>query len=265
MANENGHGDYIHGRGSVATDAMAVRSADKEAAFFLPFLESGMSVLDGGCGPGSITQGIARVVNPGQVTAIDISEGQIAIAADKAQQAGVMNITFQSGNLLELPFEDASFDAVFTHMVVEHIADSDRAFSEIFRVLKPGGFYGARHGVAGAKVLNPPTKIMEEMFRRRDVKWVAGSGDPNFVVVQSKKMADVGFEIESITSSTQHFGPREIALLGVEGQMAYFEPHAESQQEMDELRREIESNFGDPYALYVTLVMETVGRKPTAA
>ena len=45
-----------------------LRTADKQAAFFIPYLKSGMSVIDLGCGPGTITTGFAKIVSPGLVT-----------------------------------------------------------------------------------------------------------------------------------------------------------------------------------------------------
>jgi ubiquinone/menaquinone biosynthesis C-methylase UbiE len=50
------------------TNRMGQRTAEIHAAFFLPYLESGMKVLDCGCGPGTITNGLARAVSPGETS-----------------------------------------------------------------------------------------------------------------------------------------------------------------------------------------------------
>ena len=51
---------------------MALRTASQEAAFFLPSLRPGIRVLDLGCGPGSITLGLAEAVDPGEVVGVDL-------------------------------------------------------------------------------------------------------------------------------------------------------------------------------------------------
>src|SRR5687768_3303065 len=92
--------------------ALATRTAARDAAFFTRHLRAGMSVLDVGCGPGTITQGLAALVSPGRVVGIDIQAAPVerarAIAASHAQA----NLHFEVANLYDLPFADRSFDAV---------------------------------------------------------------------------------------------------------------------------------------------------------
>ena len=65
-AESGGSQNYVHGYTS-ASQTMAIRTAEREAAFFLPLLRPGMSLLDVGCGPGTITLGLARyLLNPGR-------------------------------------------------------------------------------------------------------------------------------------------------------------------------------------------------------
>ena len=67
---------YTPGNSTNATDFMAKRSLDSHGSFFISCLERGVSVLDCGCGPGSITIGIAKCVAPGEVVGIDSAESQ---------------------------------------------------------------------------------------------------------------------------------------------------------------------------------------------
>src|SRR3712207_6307570 len=96
----------------VAGESPGQRTAANSAAFLLSYLEPGMSLLDCGCGPGSITVGLAVALTPGQVVGLDASPGQLAAAQRLAGQAGVDTLRFEHGSVYALPFPDGSFDAV---------------------------------------------------------------------------------------------------------------------------------------------------------
>jgi len=120
------------------------RTADNSAAFFLPYLKPGMSLLDCGCGPGTITIGIAEAVAPGRVVGIDLYEPRLEQARALAAERGADNVSFQVASVYELPFEDNTFDAAFENSMLEHVDDPEKAAREIHRVLRPGGVFGAR-------------------------------------------------------------------------------------------------------------------------
>ncbi len=130
---------YTPGHSTNATAFMAARTVESHAAFVLPLLERGLEVLDVGCGPGTITQGIAEHVLPGRVTAIDLDPVQVAHAARLAEGREQTNLRFVAGSVYELPFPDASFDLVFSHALFEHLSNPRGALAEIRRVLRPGG------------------------------------------------------------------------------------------------------------------------------
>ncbi len=122
----------------------AARTAEKSAAFFLPYLKQGMSLLDCGCGPGTITIGIAEAVAPGRVVGIDLYEPRLEQARALAAERGANNLSFQVASVFELPFEDDTFDAAFENAMLEHVDDPEKAAREIHRVVRPGGVFGAR-------------------------------------------------------------------------------------------------------------------------
>jgi ubiquinone/menaquinone biosynthesis C-methylase UbiE len=157
---------------------MATRTAAREAAFFLPHLRSGMQVLDVGCGPGSITLGLAEVVVLGEVVGIDVQPSQVQRARDQAVQRGVANVRFDVGDAYRLPFPTRSFDAVFAHTVLMHLREPVRALSEMRRVLRPGGIVGVRDPDYGTMVFAPATPLLEQwlalMIRLRQ----HSGGDP---------------------------------------------------------------------------------------
>jgi ubiquinone/menaquinone biosynthesis C-methylase UbiE len=83
---------------------LALRTAAKEGAFFLPFLRPGMRVLDVGCGPGSITLGLAEKVAPGEVVGIDFQPSQVAQAKALSAERGVTNTRFEVATFTGFPF-----------------------------------------------------------------------------------------------------------------------------------------------------------------
>src|SRR6059058_3836679 len=89
--------------------AHARRTASHNAAFFLPYLKPGMTLLDIGCGPGSITLGLAEAVAPAETIGIDASADAIEEAAALAASRGCTNVRFEVADVYALPFEDATF------------------------------------------------------------------------------------------------------------------------------------------------------------
>ena len=136
------------------------RTLFTHGSFFIPHLQPGMSVLDCASGPGSITQGIARAVAPGAVVGIDMSASQVALGTERARTAGMSNLSFREASVYELPFADASFDAVFSHALFEHLSDPVRAARECLRVLKPGGVIGVVTPDWDGFIFSPETPAM---------------------------------------------------------------------------------------------------------
>lgn len=104
-------------------------------------LEPGQSVLDVGCGTGSLAIAAKRRVGPlGSVHGIDASPEMIARARKKARKAG-MDVTFTDGVVEGLPCPDEHFDAVLSTLMLHHLprAAREQCVREIRRVLKPGG------------------------------------------------------------------------------------------------------------------------------
>ena len=76
--------EYTMGYGPAAVALMGARSAQTHAAFFLPYLKPGMTLLDCGCGPGTVTLGFAGIVAPGSAVGTDIEPSQMALATKTA-------------------------------------------------------------------------------------------------------------------------------------------------------------------------------------
>lgn len=104
-------------------------------------LQAGESVLDVGCGTGTLAIAAKQRVGPtGNVYGIDASPEMIARAGKKARKAGV-DIVFKNAVVEALPFPDKSFDAVLSTLMLHHLPREAReqCAREIRRVLKPGG------------------------------------------------------------------------------------------------------------------------------
>lgn len=94
-------------------------------------------VLDLGCGAGHTAMALA----PGaaEVVAVDVTPEMLAVAAALARERRLANVVFQRADVLELPFEDGTFDLVTSRYSAHHYVDPARALSEAARVLRPGG------------------------------------------------------------------------------------------------------------------------------
>jgi SAM-dependent methyltransferase len=126
--------------------AHAARTAESHAAFFVPHLRSGTALLDLGCGPGTITAGLAAAVAPGTATGVDLYPGS---------SDDVPGVTFVTADVYELPFEDASFDAIFSCCVLQHLSDPAAALREARRVARPGAVIGVVDADWGGQLMYP--------------------------------------------------------------------------------------------------------------
>lgn len=100
----------------------------------------GSTVMDVGCGAGTDLLLAASAVGPrGRAIGVDMTESMIRKAASAAAEAGLSNVELRQGDALELPVASASVDVAISNGVLNLAPDKRRAFSEVFRVLRPGG------------------------------------------------------------------------------------------------------------------------------
>ncbi|GAA1648873.1 methyltransferase domain-containing protein [Georgenia ruanii] len=132
---------YTHGHHDSVVAAHAVRTAENSAAYLLEHLRPGMSVLDVGCGPGTITVGLADRVAPGPVVGLDRDAGVLRRTRSGAARA---NLRYAVGDVYALPVATASVDVVHAHQVLQHLGDPVAALRELHRVLRPGGLLAVR-------------------------------------------------------------------------------------------------------------------------
>jgi SAM-dependent methyltransferase len=100
----------------------------------------GKVVLDIGCGAGMDLLLAARCVGPsGRAVGVDMTESMIEKARSAARSAGIENVDLKKGDAMSLPLPDHGVDVVISNGVLNLVPDKSVAYSEVFRVLKPGG------------------------------------------------------------------------------------------------------------------------------
>ncbi len=170
---------YTQGHDQTRLKAHAWRTAEKCAKYLLPHIRPGMSVLDIGCGPGSITVDFAQLVGPGgRVVGVEISEEPLKMAREIAENRGLTNITYQVGDIHKLDFADDTFDIVHVHQVLIHAGDPVHALQEMRRVTKKGGIVAAREGDFRLMAWYPEDKDLLIAHERNESAIKEGGGDP---------------------------------------------------------------------------------------
>ena len=151
---------YTHGHHASVLRSHTWRTAENSAAYLLPHLRPGMALLDVGCGPGTITADLARIVAPGEVRGLDRSEAVVAQAAEAA--AGPGNVSFATGDVYAIDAPDAAYDVVHAHQVLQHLSDPVAALAEMRRVCRPGGLVAVRDSDYGAFTWAPADPDLDD-------------------------------------------------------------------------------------------------------
>jgi len=112
-------------------------------------IDASQRVLDVGCGIGGPSRYLASKFGC-QVTGLDLTPEFVALAGMLAQRTRLAEkVTYRQGNALDLPFPDANFDVVWSQNAAMNIADRDRLYGEMHRVLRPGGRLALQDVAAG--------------------------------------------------------------------------------------------------------------------
>ncbi|HTK17679.1 MAG TPA: methyltransferase domain-containing protein [Acidimicrobiia bacterium] len=170
---------YTHGHHEAVLRSHRWRTVENSAAYLLPHLGAGTTVLDIGCGPGTITLDIAARVAPAPVIGIDVAPAAIEAATAERERRGTANADFRTADLYALDVEDDTFDIVHAHQVLQHLSDPVGALREMRRVCKPGGLVAARDSDYAAMTWYPAVPAMSAWLRMYDAVARANDGEPN--------------------------------------------------------------------------------------
>ncbi|MFW9769431.1 MAG: methyltransferase domain-containing protein [Candidatus Thorarchaeota archaeon] len=157
------------------------------AEFDILQINSGMKVLDAGCGTGAVTRRIARRVAPSKVVGVDLDEFFIEKAKEFAAKKEIENIQFEVGDVANLRFSDSVFDLSYSRLVLMHVQDPVKVVSELRRVTKSGGIVGVSDTDDDAMLIYPSIPISTEL-RSKSVEWMKTKGVNRYI---GKELYDI--------------------------------------------------------------------------
>lgn len=170
---------YTHGHAASVLRSHMWRTVDNSAGYLAGRLRPGLQVLDAGCGPGTITVDLARRVAPGRVLGIEPTAEPLARARATARDAGVDNVEFAVGDVYALDADDATFDVVHAHQVLQHLSDPVAALREMLRVTRPGGVVAARDGDYAGMTWWPPDSRLDRWLEVYRAVALGNGGQPD--------------------------------------------------------------------------------------
>ena len=151
---------YSHGHHKSVLRSHRWRTAENSAAYLLPRLKPADRVLDVGIGPGTITIDLAGRLSEGSVVGIDSAPAAVAATQELADARDVRNLRLLVGDVYHLGFDDASFDVVHAHQLLQHLADPVAALREMRRVCVPGGLVAVRDADYAAMTWHPSSAAL---------------------------------------------------------------------------------------------------------
>lgn len=170
---------YTHGHHETVLRSHSWRTAANSAAYLLPHLRQGLSVVDIGAGPGTITADLAARVTPGRVTAVETSESALDLAHATSGSRGLTNVDFRVGDVHRLELPADNYDVVHAHQVLQHVTDPVQALREMRRVARPGGVVAARDADYRAFAWYPALPELDEWMALYQRLARANGGEPD--------------------------------------------------------------------------------------
>ena len=191
---------YTEGQRNVLTDETAGASAGCGNPVGIADAKPGETVLDLGSGGGIDCFLAAKEVgHTGHVIGIDMTPEMLTLARDNADKLRTNNVVFKLGHIESIPQSDNSVDLVISNCVIALSEKKKRVFSEIFRILKPGGRF-----VISDVVTEKP---LPGDVRKSAAEWVDCVGGAAVMSEYIEMIADAGFlDVEVLEKQTRSSG-----------------------------------------------------------
>lgn len=189
---------YTPGHSERSVTFMAGRRVEEHYAFVLRHLAPGMDLLDCGCGPGTLSAGLAAHVAPARVVGVDASAEQFALGRQAAAEVGVDSLELIEAVIPPLPFPDSSFDAVTAHALIEHVGDPRSLLSEFQRVLRPGGLAGICTIDWGGFLVSPEDEPVRRALAAYEALMIRGGGTPRIGRELPDLVASAGLDLVDV-------------------------------------------------------------------
>lgn len=267
---------YTHGHHQSVVAQHAARTAENSAAYLLPYLQQHHALLDVGCGPGTITVGLAD-----RVCSVEAVDNVAAILEQaRARVDGRDNVRFSEASAYELPFQDDTFDVVHCHQVLQHLSDPISALREMHRVCKPGGLVAARESIYSTMRGEGPG--MAELDRWRSIYMAVcqqNNAEPDAGRFVQRWMINAGFDADNVNFSTsvvtycsadeqtraawgQAWAERSLHSAFADQALAYH--IVQSRDELEEVATGWRQWADDPTSVYFYVNGQVLGRKAIA-
>lgn len=202
MSAERPTATYTHGHAAPVLQSHRWRTVENSAAYLIGELRPGVSVLDVGCGPGTITADLAARVAPGPVLGIDPAAEVIDAAA---RDHHAEHLTFQAVDVHDLDPAEERFDVVHAHQVLQHVADPAATLAAMRALCRPGGVVAARDADYAAMTWWPDVAGLHEWLAIYRTVARSDGGEPDAGRRLKSWALAAGFETVTATASTWCF------------------------------------------------------------
>jgi SAM-dependent methyltransferase len=170
---------YTHGHHDSVLRSHRRRTVANSAAYLRDVLRPGMSLLDVGCGPRTLSIDLAHHVAPGRVVAVDVVDEVLTEARGRARAGGVDTIDFCVADAYGLDMAADAFDVVHAHQVLQHVSDPVAMLRELRRVARPDGVVAARDADYGGFAWYPPDPALERWRELYDAAARGNNAEPD--------------------------------------------------------------------------------------